>query len=144
MTSGRAWLVAIALALASALFTAGTALAQGTTVAEVLRSGQAMNAQAVMIVGGAVTLATQMTKWAGLRDSHGPIAVMFWALVGVAVWAYSTQDFGRSTAFDYFAGYFSVAATSAGIFGFTRASPMAVTATERPPPGAAQNPVDKV
>lgn len=103
----------------------------------------AMDAKAIMIVSGAVVMLVQLVKWAGLPDSRGPLAVLVCSLLGVAFWGWSRGDFTRATAFEYFAGFIVVAATAAGVFGFTRSLPSAVTATSEPPHGAGSNPTVK-
>jgi len=104
-----------------------------------------MKAEDVVVVAGAVTILTQMVKWGGLPDNRGPIVVAFLSLLGVLAWAVSNEPtFDRHLIWPYFAGWVSVCAGSAGVFGFTRALPSAVTATRNPPAGAAQNPTEKV
>jgi hypothetical protein len=103
----------------------------------------AMDAKAVLVISGAVVLLVQLVKWGGLPDSRGPWAVLACSLLGVLFWGWSRGDMARATAFDYFAGFVSVAAAAAGVFGFTRAMPQAVTATSEPPSGAGSNPTAK-
>lgn len=102
-----------------------------------------MDGQAVITVSAAVVGLTQIVKWSGLPDRLGPIAVLVLSALGVAVWGYSTNSYERTQTFEYFAAWIAVATSAAGIFGFTRASASAVTATRTPPPGAAQNPTEK-
>lgn len=104
-----------------------------------------MNAENIVVVAGAVTILTQMAKWGGLSDSKGPLAVLGLSLLGVILWAISNEPaFDRHMLWTYFAGWVSISAAAAGVFGFTRALPAAVTATRNPPVGAAQNPTTKI
>lgn len=101
-----------------------------------------MNAEAIITVSAAVVALTQLAKWGRLvDDSRGPFAVLLLALVGVIVWAVSSEaGFDRHLIWPYFAGWIAVATSAAGVFGFTRAAPDAVTSLSKPPAGAAQNP----
>ena len=97
-----------------------------------------MDGEAIITVGAAVVALTQLCKWAGLPDRMGPLLVMVLALVGVAVWAVSQEEFvSRTQTFDYFAGWIAVATSSAGVFGFTRAAASAVISAKPPPAGGA-------
>lgn len=96
-----------------------------------------MESQATVAISGAVVTLTQLVKWAGLPDKLGPIAVLVFALMGVAIWGYSEGSFQRTQAFDYFVGWLAAATGAAGIFGFTRAATSAVTAATAPPGGGA-------
>lgn len=102
-----------------------------------------MDAQAVVAVSAATVALVQLIKWSGLPDKAGPIAVLGFAFLGVALWAYSQNTFTRETSFDYFAGWIAVALGAAGTFGFTRAAASAV-ASAKPPPtgGAGSNPTN--
>jgi len=83
---------------------------------------------------------TQILKWGNVvKDRRGPVAVLVLAFFGVAFWCWSAGDFSRKAAFGYFAGWMAVASSAAGVFGFTRSGPEAVTATKTPPPGAGAN-----
>lgn len=99
-----------------------------------------MDGQAILTVSAAVVALTQLCKWAFLNDKYGPVAVLLLALVGVAFWAWSADDFSRQSAFLYFAGWIAVATSAAGVFGFTRAASEAVTKTSVPPSGAGGSP----
>lgn len=99
-----------------------------------------MDGQAIMTVSGAVVALTQLLKWAVVPDRWGPVAVLGLSLVGVAFWGWTTGDFGRSTAFTYFAGWIAVATSAAGVYGFTRAVSTAITSTKEPPSGAGASP----
>lgn len=106
-------------------------------------SNGGMDAKAVMVISGTVVLLTQLAKWGGVPDKRGPWAVLVISLLGILFWGWSQGDMSRATAFDYFAGFVAVAAASAGIFGFTRSMPEAVTATTQPPAGAGSNSTSK-
>ena len=97
-----------------------------------------MKAEDIVIVAGAVTILTQMVKWGGLPDSRGPLIVLALSFLGVMMWAISNESvFDRHLIWPYFAGWVSVSAAAAGVFGFTRALPSAVTSTKSPPAGPA-------
>lgn len=96
-----------------------------------------MTAEAIVAVSAAVVALTQLAKWSGLPDRHGAIAVLGLALVGVLFWGWSHDVLARAVAWDFFAGWISVAMSAAGIFGFTRASSEAVVRVTAPPAGGA-------
>ena len=96
-----------------------------------------MDGQAIIAVSAAVVALVQLIKWGGLPDKAGPIAVLGFALLGVALWAFSQGNFARETSFDYFAGWIAVALGAAGTFGFTRAAASAVASATPPPTGGA-------
>ena len=102
-----------------------------------------MSGQAIIAVSAAVVALTQLLKFANvINDRRGPLGVLVLAALGVGFWAWSTGDFTRASAFAYFAGWIAVATSAAGVFGFTRSGPEAVTATAQPPagpPGAGSN-----
>lgn len=104
-----------------------------------------MGAEAVISVSAAVVALTSLIKWAGLRDTLGPIAVLILSAAGVAFWGYSEGTYERAKAFQYFAGWIAVATSAAGVYGFTRSMPAAVTDGDRNSrlPGAFQNPTPK-
>lgn len=103
-----------------------------------------MNGEAIVSVSAAVVALVQLVKWAGLKDSYGPLAVLLLALGGVAFWGWSDGEFTRQTAFGYFAGWIAVSTSAAGVFGFTRAGAGAVTNMTAPPAsGAGSNPTLK-
>jgi hypothetical protein len=86
---------------------------------------------------------TQIIKWAGLPDKRGPLAVIILSVLGVIFWGWSTNTLSRVSAFSFFAGATLVMTSAAGVFGFTRSLPEAVTSTTNPPPGAGSNPTAK-
>jgi hypothetical protein len=96
-----------------------------------------VNSDAVIAVSALVAALTQIAKWSGLPDRFGPIAVLILAALGTAVWAYSANDFRQETTFAYVSGWAAVSLTSAGIFGFTRASASAVAGVRTGSGGAA-------
>lgn len=102
-----------------------------------------MSGQAIITVSAAVVALTQLLKFANvINDKRGPLSVLLLAAIGVAFWGWTTGDVSKATAFAYFAGWISVATSAAGVFGFTRAAPEAVTGTKSPPApaGAGANP----
>jgi hypothetical protein len=104
-----------------------------------------MPSDATVAVSTAVVALTMLVKWAGLKDSYGPLAVLALSAFGVAFWGWSKGVMTQTMAFDYFVGWIAVATSAAGVFGFTRSIPASVT-TGSPRsviPGAAQNPTEK-
>lgn len=96
-----------------------------------------MNGEAIISVSAACVALVQLSKWAGLPDKMGPLAVLSLSLVGVAFWGWSTGDVTRASSFGYFAGWIAVSTSAAGVFGFTRASGDAVVKLTSPPAGGA-------
>ncbi len=96
-----------------------------------------MNAEAIVAVSASVVALTQLVKWAGLKDSFGPLAVLALALLGTVFWGWSTGDVTRASSFGYFAGWIAISTSAAGVFGFTRATATAVTNASAPPQGGA-------
>jgi len=99
-----------------------------------------MDGEAILSVSAAVVALTQLSKWAGLPDRRGPLAVLALAAVGVAVWGITKGQFQYTQAFSYFSGWIAVATSAAGVFGFTRSGPESLTATKAPPAGAGASP----
>jgi hypothetical protein len=94
-----------------------------------------MSAESIVAISAAVTALVQLTKWAGLRDQWGPVIVILFSGIGVAIWLASQPAWPpvRTDIWAIFAGWISVALSSAGIFGFTRAGAGAVTRATSPP-----------
>lgn len=112
------------------------ALAQGDVASAVTYSG-GMGSQAILAVSTSVVMLTQLLKWTKVvNDQRGPLMVLVLALLGVAFWGWTTGDIARATAFGYFAGWITVATSAAGVYGFTRSGPDAITSTTTPPSGA--------
>lgn len=102
-----------------------------------------MSGQAIVAVSASVVALTQLLKWGKIvSDQRGPLVVLVLALFGVGFWGWTTGDISRATAFGYFAGWISVATSAAGIYGFTRSGPEAITATSTPPAGAGASPTN--
>lgn len=112
------------------------ALAQDGGASSGVTYSGGMSGQAIITVSAAVVALTQIVKWSGLSDRRGPIAVLALSIMGVAFWGYSTGDFSRASSFGYFAGTIAVATSAAGVYGFTRSGPDAITSTKTPPTGA--------
>lgn len=94
-----------------------------------------MGSQAIVTVSAAIVALTQLLKFANvINDRRGPIGVLILSALGVVFWGWTTGDVSRASAFGYFAGWIAVATSAAGIFGFTRAAPGAITGG---PPNAA-------
>lgn len=96
-----------------------------------------MNGEAIVSVSAATVALTQITKWMGIPDKWGAVAVLVISAIGVSIWAYSQGEFLRTEAFSYFAGWIAVATSAAGVFGFTRAAASAVTKASPPPDAGA-------
>lgn len=96
-----------------------------------------MSGQAIMAVSASVVTLTQLLKWGKIvSDQRGPLVVIILAMFGVMFWGWTTGDITRATAFGYFAGWIAVATSAAGVYGFTRSGPEAITSTSTPPTGA--------
>lgn len=137
----RRFLVILIVALtvnAQAVF----ALAQGD-VATAVTLSRGMGSQAILAVSTSVVMLTQLFKWAKVvTDQRGPLMVLVLALFGVAFWGWTTGDISRASAFGYFAGWITVSTSAAGVYGFTRSGPEAITATSTPPAGAGASPTN--
>lgn len=96
-----------------------------------------MSGEAIISVSAAVVALTQLTKWSGLPDRWGPVAVLVFSAIGVGIWVWAFVALDRTATFSIFAGWIAVATSAAGVFGFTRASAAAVTAVRPPSPSAA-------
>jgi len=98
-----------------------------------------VNAESIITVSAAVVALVQLIKWAGLRDSLGPLAVVGLSALGVGVFIFGGDHWppARMDTWPTFAGWIAVATSAAGVFGFTRAAASAVTRTAPPPDGAA-------
>jgi protein-S-isoprenylcysteine O-methyltransferase Ste14 len=105
-----------------------------------------VNAEAIVTVSAAVVALTQIAKWSHLvEDNHGPLVVLALAVVGVVAWGVSNEaGFSRALIWPYFAGWVAVSTSAAGVYGFTRAFPDAITSTSNPPTGAAQEHTAKI
>lgn len=102
-----------------------------------------MTAQEIATVSAAVVALTQLLKWAGvLNDERGPLGVLVFAAIGVTLWGYSVGTFTRTLLFDYFSAWIVVSCAAAGVFGFTRSGPAAITSTKAPPAGAGASPTE--
>lgn len=97
-----------------------------------------MDGEAIMSVSMAVVALVQLSKWAGIPDQRGPLAVLALSMLGVVIWSVSKGTFANTQLFDYFAGWIAVSTSAAGVFGFTRSGPASLIATKAPPaaPGA--------
>lgn len=104
-----------------------------------------MDAAAAIAIGGLVTALAQVAKWAGLKDSQGPLAIVVLSALATGLWVYSKGRYSRDLLFDIVTGGANVMLTSAGIFGFTRSIPASVI-TGNPTssiPGAGQSATQK-
>lgn len=104
-----------------------------------------MDAGAAIAIGGLVAALAQVAKWAGLKDVHGPFALIALSTIATTLWVYSKGRYSRELLFDFVTGAANVMLTSAGIFGFTRSMPAAVTDGNRNSmlPGAGQSATQK-
>jgi hypothetical protein len=107
-----------------------------------------VNAESITVVTTIVVLLVQMLKWFRvIEDRRGPIAVLGLSLVGVVIYGVSQEpSFERTDLWPYFSAWIVVAASAAGVYGFTRSLPESITSTAptRPPSGAMAEPVAKV
>lgn len=94
-----------------------------------------MSSEGIIAVSAAVVALVQLWKWAGLRDSWGPLAVIALSVVGVLIWLVSGDSWppARTDIWPIFSGIVAVTLSSAGVFGFTRATAAAVTSAKAPP-----------
>jgi hypothetical protein len=86
---------------------------------------------------GLVVACVQVAKWSGVSDKRGPLFVVGFSLLITVFLAWTRGNFGRTTAFDYFAVFVNILLAAAGVFGFTRAAPGAVSSFTPPPGGGA-------
>jgi multisubunit Na+/H+ antiporter MnhB subunit len=96
--------------------------------------------QAAVVTASTITVfLTQFVKWTGLPDRRGPIAVFAISLIFTALLAWSQGNFGRQTVLDYAAVFANILLGAAGVYGFTRAAPEAVSSFTKPPNQGAGN-----
>lgn len=86
-----------------------------------------MNGQDIGAVTIAVVALVQLLKWSGIPPRLAPVVVLIVSALGTGIWAWSAQAASRATAFDLFTGWVLVAVSAAGVFGFVRAAPEALT-----------------
>jgi hypothetical protein len=98
-----------------------------------------MTADAIVAISAAVVACVQLIKWAGLRDSWGPIAVIGFSGLGVLIWLAGAPVWPpvRTDTWPIFAGWVAVALSAAGVLGFTGAGASAVISAKPPPGGGA-------
>lgn len=94
-----------------------------------------MTADAIVAIAAGVVGLTQLIKWAGLKDSFGPLIVILLSGVGVMVWLFSQTLWppARTETWNIAAGWIAIALSAAGTFGFTRSGASAVTRVKAPP-----------
>ena len=106
-----------------------------------------LTAESIVAVSAAVVALVQLVKWAGLPDRRGPLVVLAFALAGVVLYQVSYAPdgrlFARTDIWPIFAAWIAVALSAAGVFGFVRSGPEAVTSTSKPPAGAGAEPTVK-
>jgi hypothetical protein len=96
-----------------------------------------MPSETVIAVAGSVTALTQLLKFWGLPDRYGPYVVFGLSFLGVVIWGLSSQDpFTRLQLWQYFAAVINVMVSSAGVFGFARATSAAQVTSARRSPSA--------
>jgi len=82
-----------------------------------------MPSETVIAVAGSVTALTQLFKFWGVPDRYGPYVVLGLSFFGVVIWALSQPDpFNRLNLWQYFAAVVNVMVSSAGVYGFARAT----------------------
>ena len=98
-----------------------------------------MSSEGTLAVSAAVVALVQLLKWAGLRDSYGPLVVILLSGVGVGVWLVSGESWPpmRTDIWPIVTVWIAVTLAAAGVFGFTRATAAAVTSVTEPPKGGA-------
>jgi hypothetical protein len=76
----------------------------------------------------------QFLKWFKvIDDQRRPIAVLVLSAPGVVLWGVSFEPvFEWTLIWTYFAAWIVVATSAAGVYGFTRSLPEAITATNSP------------
>jgi hypothetical protein len=94
-----------------------------------------MNAESIVAISAGVVAVTQLIKWAGMKDSLGPLVVIILSGVGVGLWLFSQEAWPplRTDTWNIASGWVTVALSAAGTFGFTRAAASAVTRGTPPP-----------
>lgn len=94
-----------------------------------------MNSEDIAIVAAAVVALTQLLKWIGLVRSDSalaPLAVLVLAALGVVLWGVSNEvELTRRMIWPYFSAWIVVGTSAAGVYGFTRESPAAVTSLRK-------------
>lgn len=94
-----------------------------------------------LAISTAVVALVQLSKWGGLPDRFGPLAVMAFSLLGVGLFGFSKGiGFVGPNVWEYFVGFIAVMLQAAGIFGFTRATGTAVSRMRPPGGGAGDSP----
>jgi hypothetical protein len=92
-----------------------------------------LTAESVVTVAAAITALVQILKWGGLPDGRAPWAVLGLSLLGVLMYqlSFAPNDhiFARQDIWPIFAAWIAVALSSAGVYGFTRSLPTALTST---------------
>ncbi len=98
-----------------------------------------MSSEGTIAIAAAVVALVQLWKWAGLRDSWAPLAVILLSVVGVLVWLLSGESWppSRHDVWPILTGIIAVTLSAAGTFGFTRAGASAVASLTSPPAGGA-------
>jgi hypothetical protein len=109
---------------------------------QVLGIGEASGVSQTLVSSVSVLVVglTQILKWQKLlNDRRGPIGVMVLSLAFTVLIAWTQGNFGRQTAIDYVAVFINITFAAAGVFGFTRAAPEAVSSFSKPPDAGAGN-----
>jgi hypothetical protein len=94
-----------------------------------------VSSEGTLAVAAATVALVQLCKWAGLRDSWGPLLVILLSGLGVGVWLLSGDSWppARTDIWPVVTGWINVTLSAAGTFGFTRATASAVTRATAPP-----------
>lgn len=104
-----------------------------------------MDNSATLTVAALVVALTTFAKWTGVPDKRGPYVVILLSAVGVILYSYSEGLFARQRTFELVAAFVAVLLQAAGVFGFTRAAPEAVSSFSKPTDqGAGNNPTQKM
>lgn len=100
---------------------------------------------AAAIAAALVVPLVQLAKWAGWPGQRAPLLVLLLSAVGTALYRASTAvPLVWGDAWLLPVTWVGVATIAAGLFGFTRALPEALTATRQPPPGAGADPAARM
>ena len=86
-----------------------------------------MNAEAILIISGAVVGLAQVIKGTGVPDRWGLLVAALLSAGGTVLWGWSHIGFTRELAWEYFAAFAAVFTSAAGVFGIVRASRDTVT-----------------
>jgi len=82
-----------------------------------------MNAEAIVLIGGAVAGLLQVLKTSTFVKRYALLWVFGISLLATLLWGWSEGTLMRETAFQFFAGWVAVTTVAAGVFGIVKAAP---------------------